>query len=324
MGIPWDRATNLPIKAMRPYVSNSWLLRALVGHMQYVSAQIDDWFLMAEADALNHLRVRRYIQAASATILFFDYLLTFDCEYDLIWKSPWNFVKGCFLIARYVPFIDLSVSLYFFQNPATALQTCVSTYSVVGYGFFAGQLIAEFILAYRSWVLYHKSIIVAVLFIIVHVVYVCLLYFYIHIFVKSTIYVPSLRSHFYPCLTPSLGALSNGYIIIMTYELIILTFVAARAMQTFKGGIATRFVRTVFKDGILYYAFLAVLSLIGAISTRTLPQDYGLLTVCPHSVIHAVLSCRVFLKMRREAQVDLDSDSVESSQILSTVIFADP
>ena len=50
---------------------------------------------------------------AAATVFVWDYILTFQMEVDLVWKSKWNFMKGVYFLQRYLPFIDTALlSLY--------------------------------------------------------------------------------------------------------------------------------------------------------------------------------------------------------------------
>ena len=41
------------------------------------------------------------------TMFLWDYILTFDMEVDLVWKSKWNSMKGLYLLQRYLPFTEL-------------------------------------------------------------------------------------------------------------------------------------------------------------------------------------------------------------------------
>jgi len=43
---------------------------------------------------------------ASSAMFIWDYILTLGLEVDLVWKSKWNFMKGLYLLQRYLPFID--------------------------------------------------------------------------------------------------------------------------------------------------------------------------------------------------------------------------
>jgi len=45
--------------------------------------------------------------------MIWDYALTFRMEVDLVWNAQWNFMKGLYLLQRYLPFIDtISIALY--------------------------------------------------------------------------------------------------------------------------------------------------------------------------------------------------------------------
>ena len=40
-------------------------------------------------------------------MFFWDYILTFRIEVDLVWKSKWNWMKGLYLFQQYIPFTDI-------------------------------------------------------------------------------------------------------------------------------------------------------------------------------------------------------------------------
>ena len=40
-------------------------------------------------------------------MFLWDYILTFQMEVDLVWKSKWNFMKGLYFFQRYLPFVDI-------------------------------------------------------------------------------------------------------------------------------------------------------------------------------------------------------------------------
>ena len=39
-------------------------------------------------------------------MFLWDYILTFQMEVDLVWKSKWNFMKALYLFQRYLPFLE--------------------------------------------------------------------------------------------------------------------------------------------------------------------------------------------------------------------------
>ena len=48
----------------------------------------------------------------NCTMYFWDYILMFGMEVDLVWKSKWSFMKGLYLFQRYLPFIDITIILH--------------------------------------------------------------------------------------------------------------------------------------------------------------------------------------------------------------------
>jgi len=45
----------------------------------------------------------------ACTMFFWDFILTFGMEVDLVWKSKGNFMKWLYLFQRYLPFTDIMV-----------------------------------------------------------------------------------------------------------------------------------------------------------------------------------------------------------------------
>jgi len=48
----------------------------------------------------------------ASTIYIWDYILTFNMEVDLVWKSRWTLMKALYLFQRYLPFIEAAITLY--------------------------------------------------------------------------------------------------------------------------------------------------------------------------------------------------------------------
>jgi len=57
--------------------------------------------------AIGESRVHLTLPTVIACMMFlWDYILTFEMEVDLIWKSNWNFMKGLYLFQCYFLFTD--------------------------------------------------------------------------------------------------------------------------------------------------------------------------------------------------------------------------
>ena len=49
-------------------------------------------------------------------MFLWDYILTFEMEVDLVWKSKGNFMKGLYLFQRYLPFTELILFVLFCES----------------------------------------------------------------------------------------------------------------------------------------------------------------------------------------------------------------
>ena len=70
------------------------------------------------------------------TMFFWDYILTFDMEVDFVWKSKWNFMKGLYLLQRYLPFTQL---IWFVLSYGRSDVASISSYSILFYRAHDGQ-----------------------------------------------------------------------------------------------------------------------------------------------------------------------------------------
>lgn len=84
------------------------------------------------------------IVVASAMFIW-DYILTFRMEFDLIWKSRWNFMKGIYLFQRYLPFIDTVWLVLYRQSHIFSTFLCSFLLRSNG-GEFDGKYLSECIL----------------------------------------------------------------------------------------------------------------------------------------------------------------------------------
>ncbi|ETW83514.1 hypothetical protein HETIRDRAFT_165796 [Heterobasidion irregulare TC 32-1] len=63
------------------------------------------------ASSVFNLRVVGYVEVVSATLLGYEWAILLDQEVSLIWNSPWNLSKILYLLSRYTPVLDMSLSM---------------------------------------------------------------------------------------------------------------------------------------------------------------------------------------------------------------------
>ena len=80
----------------------------------------------------------------ACAMFLWDYILTFEMEVDLVWKSKWNFMKGLYLFQRYLPFIE-PIFLFHCQSDMFPIFLCSSFHRSNG-SIFDGDWMSEIIL----------------------------------------------------------------------------------------------------------------------------------------------------------------------------------
>ncbi|KAF9448157.1 hypothetical protein P691DRAFT_801270 [Macrolepiota fuliginosa MF-IS2] len=233
-----------------------------------------------------------------------DWLLTFELEVSLIWKARWNTSKILYLLARYLPFIDTSVVMYHQFGNALPVTVCKITYEYAAWMFIVGMACAELILTLRTWAVWEKdkrlTYGLPVLFGATWMTGFFIMGFYL----RSTIHQASPVPQVLGCIVRDTSAiLSACYILLMAYDACILFLMIIRGISVFRSGGDSRFMRVVYRDGIIYYIYLFGLSLFNTVVILKLPSDYVNLLVMVERVMHSVLACRVILHIRHQGRV---------------------
>ncbi|KAH7906097.1 hypothetical protein BJ138DRAFT_1163427 [Hygrophoropsis aurantiaca] len=103
-----------------------------------------------------------YLQFSGLAILVFDYCINISTEVTWIWDTKWTLVRVLFLVARYVPFILVPVSIYS-GLPGTNIQTNCSQWDGARIGMIIISILAsDALLFIRIWVLWSRKRVVLI------------------------------------------------------------------------------------------------------------------------------------------------------------------
>ncbi|KAJ7058366.1 hypothetical protein C8F01DRAFT_1147999 [Mycena amicta] len=205
------------------------------------------------------LQTVKYVNVASMAILVFDYSLTFDLEVSLIWPSRLSISKTLFLLARYTPFFDVPIGLYFVLGSNIPLTACFNlnvastTMSVFGIA------IGEAILVLRTFALSERSRRVLLIFGSIYGTAVLACIILVSLFLRSMIFSPPI----FP-LIPGCNETGGAFILVgIAFILLLLNETALMAYTLFLGWRKYRhfrnpFVVTLYRDGITYFIFLTL------------------------------------------------------------------
>ncbi|KAF9007421.1 hypothetical protein BDQ17DRAFT_1276056 [Cyathus striatus] len=260
---------------------------------------------------LEHNQIFRYVNIACIVLLYYDYLLTLKLEVSLIWPSKWGAIKILFLIARYSPFVDSFVIFYHHFTPGMSPDSCFKAYHANGWMYFSGACLAEVILTLRTWAVWRNN----------NKVKFGLPVFFVAIWTASCIIIAKfLRTLSF--LTPSLAGfrgclpihgssiLSGTWILLMVFNFGAFILMALRVLTSrHQGRGRSELLQIVHRDGLTYYFYLFVISLINVILVLKLPLDFVNLLSTLERMVQAILGCRVILHIRERGVTSLGDGS---------------
>lgn len=253
---------------------------------------------------IEQTKLVNYTMIASSAIAVLDWILTFDLEVSLVWQSRWNVTKVLYFLARYLPFVDCTLGLYHQLSVALPIHDCQKLFQVQAWLFGVGAGLVELIYTLRTWAVWGEG----KRFTFVLLAIFCGMWTAIlvvdHFYLKATSHSMSPVPHLIGCLvTVSSSILSANYILLMLYDACLLSLMVVRGISAFRSGSRLHLVRVVYSDGIIYYVYVWALSLVNVLVITRLPIQLQTLMMLMARVIHAVLSCRVILHIRKQAHV---------------------
>ncbi|KAJ7035310.1 hypothetical protein C8F04DRAFT_1394896 [Mycena alexandri] len=265
--------------------------------------------------------------------LVFDYCLTFDLEASLIWPSRRSFSKTLFMLARYTPFLDVPVGLYYILAPNIALDTCFNLNVVSTSLSVFGIAIGELILVVRTYALGGRVHTVLVVLSIIYTVNFSLglLTVFLVLFPDRGISNSGIDwtispQHDIEVALPILPAIpgcneTGGnfilvgvcFIIVLLNETVLMSYIMWLGYKKYRH-FRSPFIVTLYRDGITYFIFL----FLGSTANFTiLLAGEGELQELLNTflrVMHSVLSTRVLLHVR-----DVERTRAEESRRLQTI-----
>lgn len=257
----------------------------------------------------------KYTDTAALAILVWDYLLTFQSEIDLIWRSHWSIVKILFLLTRYMPAVDVTLVIRYQFASSLSEHDCRILYDVAGWIIMAGITVAELILLYRTWALWGGSRRMGIILILLGIGLTISSSYVEYLFLRGTEFVmrqPPLPS----CIVSSKhGVLAISFVFIIATETVVLTLTLAKYAQHYRSHTKSTILNVLFRDGVLFYCYLLGFSILNLAFILTASKDAADALIVLQRVLHSSFSARILLNLREAQQL-------EGLSCLSTSPFA--
>ncbi|KAG7089119.1 hypothetical protein E1B28_010827 [Marasmius oreades] len=277
---------------------------------------------MLTVGAVGHHLLVAYMDVISVTVLLYEVIVNLSSEIEHIWLRRWSFLTVLYLIQRYLPFFDAAGLILNHDFGANlSPRICSLSYSISGWSFLVGMILSEVILTLRVWAVWKRSIPVAM----------GLVVFFLACWVPGFVWSAQfLGAAKFTTFSNTAGCFIIGgrdilylrWVLLMVYDTGILVMILIPAIAAYKRGRrSSELVNTVYQDGVIYYAFIFLTSVINVIVNVVLPPDLMFLLSSFERVIHSILASRAILHIRQVALRRSRETSRSTQQSMSQVLF---
>ncbi|KAF9528067.1 hypothetical protein CPB83DRAFT_907212 [Crepidotus variabilis] len=235
-----------------------------------------------------------YATLATLTTLGYDYSITFGQEVDLVWSRSFTFGTGLFFLTRYLPFIDLAmtISVYTSFSEDITAEDCVRQIRTVTVLQTVGICVAQLILVLRTIAIWERKFTVVVsLGVLYWLAVSCSIYVIV-------LYLKSLRFQkrpFQPCIISHVDEiLFVGFIIILFMETVVVGLTGLKALRN-TWRTSSPWIIQLYRRGIIYFLLIFMASVVNLLLLLIAPNNYKLVFTDAQRTLHSILCSRVIL-----------------------------
>lgn len=255
---------------------------------------------MSSPDSWEELRLVSWTLVACATLLVYDHLCTLDLEVAHVWSHPLSGGALLFFLNRYLPYVDTFMSLNLSVFSINGPESCMRQYTVLTWFIVVGIIISESILVLRTYALWERrKLITRILCCSSLLTFVPALVI-THLELKSLKYVESPHPDQPGCkLQYASPIILIAYVLLVASETTVAVLTGIQAYRSLRYS-SSPWVKQMYKDGLLFYAYLLALSLANMLVPIFAPRPLANWLATPQRVLHSVLCSRVLLQILRQ------------------------
>ncbi|KAJ7576006.1 hypothetical protein C8J56DRAFT_974328 [Mycena floridula] len=247
------------------------------------------------------------VVAASAALLSWDYLCTLDTEINHVWSRPFSISSVIFFLNRYLPFIDTFLSLTL-KSSVNSPERCHMNFKAVTWFLVFGIILAEVIMMLRTYAIWGCERKVAIFFIGLSVVTFVPAIVVAQLELSSLIYVESPYPGCY--LSHSSPIIIVAYILLAMCESVIAIMMGIKAFQHLPHS-HSRWVESLYKNGLLYYLCLLAVSL-GNVIVPIANSHLANMLATPQRVLHSILCNRLLFLILSSRYASITPDDAST------------
>ncbi|KAG7091409.1 hypothetical protein E1B28_010446 [Marasmius oreades] len=267
-------------------------------------------------ETLEHETLVYYVVVAGGVLFVYDILINLDIEIECIWgtldlrKRKRGFVifNLLYLAQRYLPLLDQVILDQYILLGATNSRKCEIGFTLSAWCSVVGVLLSELILVLRIWGVWAMKPSIAVILVALALGCSVPTVIFFERFLKGLQY-PELDMPGLVQLRRCLILVRNKDVYVCWILLMIIDgagfiLMAIPGVKAYRSGGNSNLIRAVYRDGVIYYALIFMVSLVNVIIILLLPPELVIIISPFERVLHSILASRVILHIRRVALQD--------------------
>ncbi|KAF8167110.1 hypothetical protein B0H34DRAFT_680288 [Crassisporium funariophilum] len=266
-------------------------------------------------DALKRMQLITYFDLAACTMFLWDYVVTIGMEVELVWSSPWTAMKVVYFVQRYMPFFDtLWLTVHLQLGHDLSITQCRRMLSTICYMYCLGIAASELILTLRAWAVWKRDKRLAVILVVTYLLVWVPNLAYMTLFLRSLKFGDPPVPGFVGCfMIDGSRIVILCWIVVIVWDAFVLILMAIPGFKAYRVGGNKALLDTIYRDGLIFYIYLFVLSTVNIIVIQTLPAGYIILLSSTERCLHSILSSRVLLHIRAHGREREEATQVQWS-----------
>jgi len=244
-------------------------------------------------------------------LLVYDCSLTLGMEIELVWSSPWGFVKVLYIVQRYLPFFD-AIFLCLPLQVAVNIDPggCHIFATIRGWLMIFGFILSEVILTLRVWAVWKRDLRLGVFLISLITLTTVAEIYVTRIFLRDLQFSTKPYPEFVGCFFTSASHIVYlNWVVFMIYEVVILVLMIIPGIASYRRGGNVALHHVIYSEGIIMYIYLVALSIFNVVVVCALPVEYLAVVSSVERVLHSLLTSRVVLHIREYIKRDQPSST---------------
>jgi len=221
----------------------------------------------------------------------------------MIWFQRWSVGKVLYILTRYWGLLDGILLLWYDFYARLTPDSCRIVYIAASCSVNFGIIMCSVVLILRTYAIWGKNIYVLIYLASFQFVSVLVIIFALRQSAKSTTFMPLGL----PTIVACVPKMANDKVLVifcfhMGFELNVLCLSLFKWIPQWREGSSTLLIRTLYRDGIIYFAVLFSISLANAILViKLFNSPYYYILMEPQRALHSILTSRLIINVREAA-----------------------